>query len=80
MSIRGLYYYEQHPIQFAFSGQVPAITQDVFTELLMFIYFIMKLLKNNMEHQGGLEPDQHRAYKARPLPVEILVQMIRFEF
>lgn len=44
--IHGLYYYEQHPTQFAFLGQVPAITQDVYTGLLMLIYFIMKLLKN----------------------------------
>ena len=29
-----------------------------------------------VELQGGLEPIQHRAYKARPLPIEILKHVV----
>lgn len=38
---KGLYYYEQYPIQFIFLSYVPAITQDVYTGLLTHLYILL---------------------------------------
>ena len=51
--IHGLYYFEHYRAHFAFLGQVPAITQDVYTGLLMFIYFNIYL---SMNFIMGAEP------------------------